>query len=203
MKDGAAKRILFQFQCVTWKLEKALGDLPYDRYDISDEVREQVKFVRDYEHLFFLCLVGGVSNVLSCDQVELARLQLRRAMQRYGSLNSKKFSSELSETMEKDASSNTKSKVIEKLESIPETVHSNIPLSDEKKFESPPPRKSSSVSLAFFLSKDADDERLEKVVTKNSDYSQKSDKLTIPEDFLCPISLELMKDPAIVSTGQV
>ncbi|KAG7589720.1 Armadillo-type fold [Arabidopsis suecica] len=173
--DGAAKRILFQFQCVTWKLEKALGDLPYDRYDISDEVREQV---------------------------ELARLQLRRAMQRYGSLNSKKFSSDLSEPMEKDASSNTKSKVIERLESISETVHSNVPLSDEKKFESPLPRQSSSVSLAFFLSKDADDERLEKVVTKNSDDSQKSDKLTIPEDFLCPISLELMKDPAIVSTGQ-
>jgi hypothetical protein len=130
--------------------------------------------------------------------VELARLQLRRAMQRYGSLNSKKFSSGLSEPMEKDASSNRK--VIEKLESIPETVHS---LSDEKKFESPPPWKSSSVSLAFFLSKDGDDERLEKAVTENSDDSQKSDNLTIPEDFLCPISLELMKDPAIVSTGQV
>ncbi|XP_010427916.1 PREDICTED: U-box domain-containing protein 10 [Camelina sativa] len=173
--DGAAKRISFQFQCVTWKLEKALGNLPYDRYDISDEVREQV---------------------------ELARLQLRRAMQRYGSLNSKKFSSALSEPMVKDASSNTKSKVTEKLDSIPETVYSNVPLADVKKSESPPPGKSSSVSLAFFLSKDADDERLEKAVTKNTDDSKKSDNLTIPEDFLCPISLELMKDPAIVSTGQ-
>ncbi|KAJ4867628.1 U-box domain-containing protein 10 [Raphanus sativus] len=170
--EGAAKRISFQFQCVTWKLEKALGNLPYDRYDISDEVREYV---------------------------ELARLQLRRAMQRYGSLNSKKFSTALSEPMEKDASS----KVTEKLECIPESVHSNAPLSDEKKLESPPRRKSSSVSLAFFLSKDADNERLEKAITKsNDDDSKKSDNLTIPEDFLCPISLELMKDPVIVSTGQ-
>ncbi|KAJ0241155.1 U-box domain-containing protein 10 [Hirschfeldia incana] len=170
--EGAAKRISFQFQCVTWKLEKALGNLPYDRYDISDEVREHV---------------------------ELARLQLRRAMQRYGSLNSKKFSTALSEPMEKDASS----KVTEKLECIPETVHSNVTLSDEKKLESPPRRKSSSVSLAFFLSKDADNERLEKAITKsNDDDSKKSENLTIPEDFLCPISLELMKDPVIVSTGQ-
>ncbi|KAF8098679.1 hypothetical protein N665_0261s0044 [Sinapis alba] len=169
--EGAAKRISFQFQCVTWKLEKALGNLPYDRYDISDEVREQV---------------------------ELARLQLRRAMQRYGSLNSKKFSTALSEPMEKDALS----KVTEKLESIRETVHCNIPLSDEKKLESPR-RKSSSVSLAFFLSKDADNERLEKaIINKSNDDSKKSDNLTIPEDFLCPISLELMKDPVIVSTGQ-
>ncbi|VVA94879.1 unnamed protein product [Arabis nemorensis] len=172
--DGAAKRITFQFQCVTWKLVKALSNLPYGRYDISDEVREQV---------------------------ELARSQLKRAMQRYGSLNSKKFSSALSEAMEKDSLIKTKSKVTEKLESIPETVDSNIPLSDEKKFESPR-RKSSSISLAFLLSKDADDERSEKGITKNNDDSKKSDELTIPEDFLCPISLELMKDPAIVSTGQ-
>lgn len=143
--EGAAKRISFQFQCVTWKLEKALGNLPYDRYDISDEVREHV---------------------------ELARLQLRRAMQRYGSLNSKKFSTALSEPMEKDASR----KLTEKLVCIPETIHSNIPSSDEKKLESPPRRKSSSASLAFFLSKDADIERLEKAITKtNDDDSKKTD----------------------------
>lgn len=43
-KDEAAKTIVFQFQCVTWKLEKLLSKLPYDRLDISEEVREQVKF---------------------------------------------------------------------------------------------------------------------------------------------------------------
>ncbi|CAN8239287.1 unnamed protein product [Cochlearia groenlandica] len=157
--DGAAKRISFQFQCVTWKLEKALADLPFDRYDISREVREQV---------------------------ELARSQLKRAKQRYGSLNSKKFSGALSDAFERDALSNTKS-----------SGH----LSDVKELESPRP-KSSSVSLGFFLSKDADDERLEKAVIKNSEESKDSDNLTIPEDFLCPISLELMKDPVIISTGQ-
>jgi U-box domain len=31
----------------------------------------------------------------------------------------------------------------------------------------------------------------------------KGDAVTIPEDFRCPISLELMRDPVIVSTGQV
>lgn len=34
-----------------------------------------------------------------------------------------------------------------------------------------------------------------------SEGSQKN--LVIPDDFRCPISLELMKDPVIVSTGQV
>lgn len=35
----------------------------------------------------------------------------------------------------------------------------------------------------------------------STDGSQKS--IVIPDDFRCPISLELMKDPVIVSTGQV
>lgn len=42
LKEEVAKKILFQFQCVTWKLEKALGNLPYERLDISEEVQEQV-----------------------------------------------------------------------------------------------------------------------------------------------------------------
>lgn len=44
LKEEVAKKILFQFQCVTWKLEKALGNLPYDCFDISEEVQEQVGF---------------------------------------------------------------------------------------------------------------------------------------------------------------
>ncbi|KAI3714358.1 hypothetical protein L1987_72957 [Smallanthus sonchifolius] len=44
--DGTAQKIVFQFQCVTWKLEKALASLPYDRFDISEEVKEQVDLVR-------------------------------------------------------------------------------------------------------------------------------------------------------------
>ncbi|KAG2321650.1 hypothetical protein Bca52824_014863 [Brassica carinata] len=149
--EGAAKRISFQFQCVTWKLEKALGNLPYDRYDISDEVREQV---------------------------ELARLQLRRAMQRYGSLNSKSslllFPSQWRK-MHRAKCEETGITATKELFCF----------------------------LGLLLSKDADSERLEKAITKsNDDDSKKSDNLTIPEDFLCPISLELMKDPVIVSTGQ-
>ncbi|KAJ0237388.1 U-box domain-containing protein 11 [Hirschfeldia incana] len=159
--DNAAKRISFQFQCITWKLEKALSNVPYDLYDISDEVREQV---------------------------ELARTQLRRAVQRYGSLNSNKFSTALSELMERDVKIKAEE---EKVESVSETIH----FAEEKKQLT----KSPSISLAFYLSKDADSERLDKMVTKNTDESS---KLTVPVDFLCPVSLELMKDPVIVSTGQ-
>lgn len=132
--------------------------------------------------------------------MELARSQLRRAMQRYGSLNSNKFSSALSEPMERDGFSSIKIKAEEKLESVSETLHF---AEEEEKQDSPPLRRSSSISLAYYLSKDADTDRLDKMVNKNTDESKKSDKLTIPVDFLCPVSLELMKDPVIVATGQV
>lgn len=36
-------KITSQFHGVTWKLEKALSNLPYDHFDISEEVQEQVR----------------------------------------------------------------------------------------------------------------------------------------------------------------
>jgi hypothetical protein len=38
---------------------------------------------------------------------------------------------------------------------------------------------------------------------KSGEDLKKHDTLKIPDDFLCPISLELMRDPVIVATGQV
>ena len=38
---------------------------------------------------------------------------------------------------------------------------------------------------------------------KSSKDLKKPETLKIPNDFLCPISLELMRDPVIVATGQV
>lgn len=37
----------------------------------------------------------------------------------------------------------------------------------------------------------------------SSEERKKVDPLVAPRDFLCPISLDLMKDPVVVSTGQV
>ena len=42
-QDEASKKISFKFQCATWKLEKALAEIPYDQFEISEEVEEQVR----------------------------------------------------------------------------------------------------------------------------------------------------------------
>ncbi|KAM0015127.1 putative U box domain, armadillo-like helical, Zinc finger, RING/FYVE/PHD-type [Helianthus debilis subsp. tardiflorus] len=149
--DGAAKKILFQFQSVTWKLEQALANIPYDHFDISEEVKEQVDLVRD---------------------------QMRRARERYGK--------PLNSAADKD------------LHIVETTI--NINHQDSKtKIETASKEGFSKVcnhnKAVHSSSKSCETSSL-------VDESKKSDAPTIPVDFLCPISLELMRDPVIVSTGQ-
>ncbi|KAK3221700.1 hypothetical protein Dsin_008725 [Dipteronia sinensis] len=161
--DGAAKKISFQFQCVTWKLVKALGNVPYDRFDISEEVQEQVALVR---------------------------AQLRRAAERYGSVNSRKLSHALSLPLDKDA----------KPDHVPESIDSKGQSADQmmNKLER---SRSSSESSEISPSSNVDSEGEDNSPSKSMDEMKKPDALVIPDDFLCPISLELMRDPVIVATG--
>ncbi|KAJ4709775.1 RING-type E3 ubiquitin transferase [Melia azedarach] len=162
--DGAAKKISFQFQCVTWKLEKALGNVPYDHFDISEEVQEQVAMVRS---------------------------QLKRASDRYGSLNSRKFFHALSQPMENEGS-NGNPEVKAKLDHIPEGIKSvgcNADQTENKLEKVCPSTVADAVSQ-------------ENGAIKSIDEIKKPDAFVTPADFLCPISLELMRDPVIVATGQ-
>ncbi|XVF85336.1 hypothetical protein PTKIN_Ptkin17bG0109600 [Pterospermum kingtungense] len=169
--DGAAKRISFQFQCVTWKLEKALGKIPYDQLEISEEVQEQVSLVR---------------------------AQLRRAIERYGSFNSRKFSN--AQLLEKECGS-MNHEISAKLDSLSANCGPKIHAADEvtKILETV---KNSSTSSEVCLSNEIDSKQHENVTAKGAKEIKKPDTLVIPDDFLCPISLELMRDPVIVATGQ-
>lgn len=46
----------------------------------------------------------------------------------------------------------------------------------------------------------SDDDKIDNSAKKSLEEKK---KLILPDDFLCPISLELMRDPVIVATGQV
>ncbi|KAL0000182.1 hypothetical protein SO802_019784 [Lithocarpus litseifolius] len=49
---------------------------------------------------------------------------------------------------------------------------------------------------------DIDADGQDNSANKSLDEIKKPDPIVIPDDFLCPISLELMRDPVIVATGQ-
>lgn len=183
--DEAARRIASQFQCVTWKLEKALGSIPYDHFDISEEVQEQV---------------------------ELVRSQLRRATERYGSFNSKMLSHALAQLVDEDIDqAQSSNRVIgslnvqncggiddenmSKLDAIPESDGSKSYGADLVSYKSERLGNSSDSS-------DIDVDGQDSSATNSLEEIKKPDPIVVPEDFLCPISLELMRDPVIVATGQ-
>ncbi|KAL2235084.1 U-box domain-containing protein 11-like [Sesamum indicum] len=189
--DGATKKILFQFQCVTWKLEKALSNFPYDEFDISEEVQEQI---------------------------ELVRAQLRRATERYGGpLNSGVLYRALSQPLDKEIDpfqqsnrlmgglhveniGNIDHEVTKKVECLAEGCRSVDHASDD--VQNQESERNSPTSSEVSVSKDSDSEKINSPSCKTQEENKKPDSLVIPDDFLCPISLELMRDPVIVATGQ-
>ncbi|KAE8698986.1 U-box domain-containing protein 11 [Hibiscus syriacus] len=171
--DGTAKRISFQFQCVTWKLEKSLSKIPFDQFQISEEVQEQISLVR---------------------------AQLRRATERYGSLNSSKVSNAISHPLEKGRDSNNH-EISAKMDTVPENRGAlrHAAVEETKVLERV---NSSSTPSEAFLLNESDSKGQGNLATKGTDQTKKPDTLVIPVDYLCPISLELMRDPVIVATGQ-
>lgn len=122
----------------------------------------------------------------------MVRSQLKRATDRYGSLNSRKFFHALSQPMENEGS-NGNHEVKAKLDHIPEGIKSagcNADQSQNRLEKVCPSTVADAVSQ-------------ENGAIKSIDEIKKPDALVTPADFLCPISLELMRDPVIVATGQV
>ncbi|KAL8120756.1 U-box domain-containing protein 11-like [Apium graveolens] len=190
--EGAAKKIAFQFQCLTWKLERALRNFPYDQLEISEEVREQVDLVRG---------------------------QLRRATERYGgSLTSSRLSRALSQPLDKEldimqpgnrligslhgeSTGNIEHGGSEKVEII-STTNSSKDYGSDPMIHRLERRESSSASSDTCLINNVDATRSENSSEINSEENKKTSFPVIPDDFLCPISLEVMRDPVIVATGQ-
>ncbi|KAK7379904.1 hypothetical protein VNO78_34180 [Psophocarpus tetragonolobus] len=183
--DGAAKAIVFQFQCVTWKLEKLLSNLPYDNLDISEEVKEQV---------------------------DLVRTQLRRATDKYGFMISKMPSHESYQPLTEEISQVLGKSVsggLYKQHSCPENLSEldSIPVNNGEKSCSTIPagsrlERARSIPSDVSLLNATDPESQENSETNSLSEVKKPEPIVIPEDFLCPISLELMRDPVIVATGQ-
>uniref|UniRef100_A0A2P2JW22 RING-type E3 ubiquitin transferase n=1 Tax=Rhizophora mucronata TaxID=61149 RepID=A0A2P2JW22_RHIMU len=161
-------------------IEAALNEIPYEKLDVSEEVREQV---------------------------ELVHAQFRRAKERPDSPDAQLDLDLAIAEREKDPDPAILRRLSEKL---------HLKTIDDLKKE----------SLAFHelvISSDGDPgewfEKMSNILRKLKDYIQveipegdtsdaekslmKHRFPVIPDDFRCPISLELMKDPVIVSTGQV
>ncbi|THF97660.1 U-box domain-containing protein 14 [Camellia sinensis] len=172
-------KIASDFHQVTEQIEEALSQIPYNKLDMSEEVREQI---------------------------ELVHAQFRRAKARMDT-------HELLLEMDLDLAQKEKDLDPAILKRLSEKLHL-MTINDLKKeslaihdmaisCDAAPGDSFQKASFLFQKIKDF-------VVIGNPDtdtseveeVSIKHRSTVIPDDFRCPISLELMKDPVIVSTGQ-
>lgn len=171
-------KIAGDFQQVTEQIEEALSRIPYDKLDISEEVREQIELVhaqfrrakgrRDSPDLLLETDLAIAQKDKDIDPSILKRLSEKLHLRTMNDLRKESLA--------------IRDMVISSGEDLGDCIQ----------------------TISFLLQK------LKDVVIGNPDKDTpeaekeliKHRSPVIPDDFRCPISLELMKDPVIVSTGQ-
>ncbi|XP_010241805.1 PREDICTED: U-box domain-containing protein 14 [Nelumbo nucifera] len=167
-----------KFLKVTEQIEKALSEIPYDKLDLSEEVHEQI---------------------------ELVHAQFRRAKERMESPDFQLKPDLITAHKEKSFDPAVLRKLSEKLQlrTINDikkeafALHKMADSTDGDLRECLEEMKGLLKKLnGYVLTGDSEAE------TSKGEKSFKHRSPVIPDDFRCPISLELMKDPVIVATGQ-
>jgi hypothetical protein len=178
------EKIMKSFQDITARLEQALAGISFDELNISDEVREQV---------------------------ELVHAQFKRAKERSDSSDDDLFN-DLMSVYNSSSSANVDPDILrrlsEKLQLV--TIHDlnqeSLTL-HEMASGGDPGAIVEKMSMLLKRIKDfvqtQDPEMGAQASTTDISPKDNSTCPVIPDDFRCPISLDLMKDPVIVATGQV
>ncbi|XP_027365448.1 U-box domain-containing protein 14 isoform X1 [Abrus precatorius] len=169
-----------KFRQITEKIEAALGEISYDKLEISEEVQEQIELVHaqfkrakaqtEFADIQLDLDMAVAQKEKDPDPAILKRLSEKLHLRTINDL--KKESSELHELV----ITSTSGELGDSLEMISSLLRK---LKDCVLTENP-----------------------ETDATESEKVSVKHRSPVIPDDFRCPISLELMKDPVIVSTGQ-
>lgn len=168
-----------EFHLVIEQIEEALSQIPYNKLDISDEVREQIELV----HSQFKRAKGRMDSPDIQLAIDLSMAQKEK---------------DTNHAILKRLSENLHLKTINDLKKESLAIHDLVILGDGIPDEC-------SESMSFLLKKLKDCLMLGNPVNEASESEKgliKHRSPVIPDDFRCPISLELMKDPVIVSTGQ-
>uniref|UniRef100_A0A2P2LYH8 RING-type E3 ubiquitin transferase n=1 Tax=Rhizophora mucronata TaxID=61149 RepID=A0A2P2LYH8_RHIMU len=187
------EKIMNKYHEVTAQLERALCGISYESLDISDEVKEQVELVLSqfrrakgrvdtpdvelYEDLLSLYN----KNNDSADPTVLRRLSEKLQLTGIGDLTQESLA--LHEMVA--ATGGDPEEVIEKMSMLLKQIKDFVQ-TENPNMEGP--ARENDVPLGGGV-----------LVSPGGNHKAP----VIPDDFRCPISLELMKDPVIVSTGQV
>ncbi|KDP44223.1 hypothetical protein JCGZ_05690 [Jatropha curcas] len=187
------EQIMNKYHQVTAQLEQALSGISYENLDISDEVKEQVELVLaqfrrakgrvdapDVELYEDLLSLYNESKDAATDPAVLKRSSEKLQLMGIADLTQESLAlHEMVAATGGDPEENIEkmSMLLKKIKDFVQTENPNMDAPSREK--NLPPSGSGQASM-------------------NGNHKTP----VIPDDFRCPISLELMKDPVIVSTGQ-
>ncbi|KAL0358635.1 UNVERIFIED_CONTAM: U-box domain-containing protein 14 [Sesamum angustifolium] len=176
-------KIAGKFEHVTQQIEAALSQIPYNELDIPEEVREQIELL----HAQFKRATGRMESPDLQLAMDLAAAQMEDDPD---PIIFKRLSEKLHLRTINDIKKESLAihDMVISCGGVPEGV-------SEEYFE----------TMSYLLRKLKDCvmmDNLDVDATEVDKSSIKHRSPIIPDDFRCPISLELMKDPVIVSTGQ-
>ncbi|KAH7678053.1 GrpE nucleotide exchange factor coiled-coil-containing protein [Dioscorea alata] len=179
------EKIMKRLQEITDQLEQALSEISFEKLDISDEVREQVELVHaqfkrakeridmpDTELYGDLSMVCNGSTEGNIDPVILQRLAEKLQLTTISELSQESFA--LHEMAAASSSADPGENTKKMLVLLQQ-------IKDFMQSQNP---------------------QMGDPAISNVPANEKPKTPVIPEDFRCPISLELMNDPVIVATGQ-
>ncbi|KAB2063497.1 hypothetical protein ES319_A10G219800v1 [Gossypium barbadense] len=172
-------QVAYKFQQMTETIEAALSEIPYDKLDISEEVREQIELV----HAQFRRAKGRPESPDLQLEHDLAIVQKEK---------------DPDPAILKRLSDKLQLRTINDLTKESVALHELVIASGEDLGE----RIEEMASLLKKLKDFVLTENPEADTSEGEKGLMKHRSPVIPDDFRCPISLELMKDPVIVSTGQ-
>ncbi|THU66096.1 hypothetical protein C4D60_Mb05t10580 [Musa balbisiana] len=177
-------RIMERFHEITSQLEVALNEISFNEIDISDEVKEQV---------------------------ELVHAQFKRAKERIDTTDPELYA-DLSSVCHMNADARIDSAILQRLTeklqlmTISDLKQESLALHEMVDASGDPGEVIEKMSMLLKRIKDFVQTQKPEMSTPTSAKvipSHGTSKTPlVPDDFRCPISLELMGDPVIVSTGQ-
>ncbi|KAL6603423.1 hypothetical protein ACP70R_043784 [Stipagrostis hirtigluma subsp. patula] len=179
-----SESVLGRFRTVYEKMNHALDGMPYSEIGVSDEVKEQV---------------------------ELINKQLNRCKKRTDSTQDMELSMDLIVVLQNKENRNAERAILERLakklelQSLPDLRAETMAvkkLINERNGQHEESTKQIIELLNKFKEIAGVDEKNILGEVSIPKYLEKCPSLMIPNDFLCPISLEIMTDPVIIATGR-
>jgi len=205
-----------QFQDLTQSMAVILQALPLELLDLQVEVKEQIQLVLAHVRKAKLYLDPGEIQLREEAKALLAKVEnkkpleifhLRKLFTRLQLLNSRDCETEMQRLEELRSEQYRSTQIVEKLTSFSCFVRYGkcvlYGIAEAAKLDAAADDAAGRLQNSATTSS-RNSSASEEVSTSGSDAADPAAAIAInpPEDFLCPINLEIMRDPVIVATGQ-